>query len=113
MLSLKVEPASPSGEPARDVRPDVVWHDNDGRVAAFGWSAGDVHRVCMPGVADYAWSAGDDDVTARPDAAGDAQGVVEGFHRCVLPLALQTRGIQVLHASAVRGPDGVVGLCAR
>jgi hypothetical protein len=33
--------------------------------------------------------------------------------RAVLPLFLQRRGTQVLHASAVRGPHGVVAFCGR
>src|SRR5262245_55935428 len=33
--------------------------------------------------------------------------------RNVVPLLLQSRGIQVFHASAIRFQDGVVGLCGR
>jgi hypothetical protein len=37
--------------------------------------------------------------------------VRDGYHRFVLPLVLQARGLEVLHASAVRIPAGVVALC--
>jgi hypothetical protein len=95
-------------DPAVD---EVVWRDSDGQVAAYGSTTGSRHRMRMPGLATFAWRDGSDEVTARTAARKDA--VIDAFQRCVLPMALHTRGVQVLHASAVRGPDGVVALCAR
>jgi hypothetical protein len=89
----------------------VVWRDNDGQVAAYGSTTGSRHLMRMPGLATFAWRDGSDQVTAR--AAAERAAVVDAFRRCVLPMALHTRGVQVLHASAVRGPAGVVALCAR
>jgi hypothetical protein len=34
------------------------------------------------------------------------------YYRSVLPMALQVRGLEVLHASAVRTPRGVIAFCA-
>jgi len=79
-------------------------------VAAYGATAGSLHRMRMPGLATFAWRDGSDEVMAESaDAAHDA--VVDAFQRCVLPMALHTRGLQVLHASAVRGTHGVLALC--
>lgn len=105
--------ALPSGAAPPLGGPEIVWRDNDGQVAAIGWSDGGRHRLRMPGVAEYVWADGQDDVHAAPAPDVGRPAVAEAFHRCVLPLALQTRGVQVLHASAVRGPGGVVALCAR
>jgi len=42
---------------------------------------------------------------ARPDV------VLDAYRRRVLPMAVQVRGCEVLHASAVQSPAGIVGLC--
>jgi hypothetical protein len=49
---------------------------------------------------------------AAPPEVAEAE-LEDAFRRCVLPMALSTRGCQVLHAGAVLGPEGVVALCAR
>jgi hypothetical protein len=65
----------------------------------------------MPGLATFVWRDGSDEVTAV--TAGATRSAVEdAFERCVLPMVLHTRGLQVLHASAVRGPRGVLAFCA-
>src|SRR4051794_12106632 len=110
-MKLRVFTASPFGAAPAPAAEEVVWRDNDGRVAAYGSTTGSRHRMRMPGLATFAWRDGSDEVTAR--AAAERDVVVDAFQRCVLPMALHTRGLQVLHASAVRGRDGVVALCAR
>jgi hypothetical protein len=111
-MKLKVVTAPPSGAaPATAAPEEVVWLDNDGRVAAYGSTTGTRHLMRMPGLATFAWRDGSDQVTATTAAGRSA--VVDAFRRCVLPMALHTRGLQVLHASAVLGPAGVVALCAR
>jgi hypothetical protein len=67
----------------------------------------------FPGVALYHWSGTSPVVTATPDPAANETLVADAFRRCVAPMVLQTNGRQVLHASAVVLPDGVVALCAR
>jgi hypothetical protein len=111
-MRLRVVTAPPSGAAPTTAAPEeVVWLDNDGRVAAFGSTTGSRHCMRMPGLATFAWRDGSDQVTAR--TAAERSAVVDAFRRCVLPMALHTRGLQVLHASAVLGPAGVVALCAR
>jgi hypothetical protein len=39
--------------------------------------------------------------------------ILDAYYRSVLPMALQAQGAEVLHASAVFTPGGVVALCAR
>src|SRR5690606_18526516 len=38
--------------------------------------------------------------------------IQDSYQRCVLPLVLQAAGTEVLHASAVLTPRGVLALCA-
>lgn len=98
-------PAGQSGE--------TLWRDNDGRVAAYGCTDGARHWMRMPGVGTFHWRDGSDEMTvAAPPEVTEAV-VQDAFRRCVLPMALSTRGCQVLHAGAVLGPEGVVALCAR
>ena len=110
-MTLRVFTASPFGAAPGPGAEEVVWRDNDGHVAAYGSTTGYHHRMRMPGLATFAWRDGSDQVTAR--AAVERDAVFDAFQRCVLPMVLHTRGLQVLHASAVRSPDGVVALCAR
>jgi hypothetical protein len=65
--------------------------------------------VTIPGLASYRF--GDEgDVLAASLGASEAA-VEDAWYRSVLPLVLQARGTQVLHASAVWGRAGVVALC--
>jgi hypothetical protein len=50
---------------------------------------------------------------ATPARAQVRAQVIDHLMRAVVPLVLQSRGIQVLHASAIRLKDGVLGLCGR
>lgn len=91
----------------------TVWRDNDGRPVAFGQTLDDVHWVHLPGVGAYGFTTDADGVRAVPDEGADRELIEDAFRRMVLPLALQAQGREVLHASAVRTPDGVTALCAR
>lgn len=65
----------------------------------------------LPGVASFAFDPEQKEVTAFPDE-GVSKGVVaDAYRRAVLPMVQQTRGHQVLHASAVRTSAGVVAFC--
>lgn len=92
---------------------EKLWRDNDGRVAAYGRTDGARHQMRMPGVGTFHWRDGGDEMTVSArQGIGEAE-LQDAFRRCVLPMALSTRGCQVLHAGAVLGPEGVVALCAR
>jgi len=51
-------------------------------------------------------------VIARPHPSAGRGLVEDAYIRIVLPLALQVQGMEVLHASAVCSPRGVVAFCA-
>jgi hypothetical protein len=92
---------------------ETLWRDNDGRVAAYGRTDGTRHWMRMPGVGTFHWRDGSDEMTVAAPPRVSQAAVEDAFRRCVLPMALSTRGCQVLHAGAVLGPEGVVALCAR
>jgi hypothetical protein len=99
-------PARPSADLASN-----TWLDADGTPAAFGGSD-DVSRwLELPGVGSFRFGDGTQ-VTAFPQNGVTDETLEDAFRRIVLPLALQVHGEEVLHASAVVGPAGVVALCA-
>ena len=63
------------------------------------------------GVGTFTFEDAAHEVVAYPEADVDADLVTDAYRRTVLPLALQALGSEVLHASAVRTPSGVVALC--
>jgi hypothetical protein len=65
----------------------------------------------FPGLASFRFSSLGDEIAAAVGSAVKEELVVDAYHRNVLPMALQVRGREVLHASAVRSPAGVVALC--
>jgi hypothetical protein len=88
-----------------------VWRDTNGEVAAYGGHAWDGHWLRVPGVAEFRIKPDDETVDASVEA-GVSGGLVEDtFRRVVLPLALQVRGDEVLHASAALSAVGVVAFC--
>jgi hypothetical protein len=91
----------------------TVWRDDEGTAVAFGQTIGDLHWVHLPGVGAYSFAPDAPRVTALPEHGVGREVVEDAFRRMVLPLALQAQGREVLHASAVRTPDGVIALCAR
>jgi len=72
------------------------------RAAGFGW-------ITVPGLAAYRFGERGD-VSACRDGGND-EALEDTWFRSVLPLVLQARGTQVLHASAVLTPRGVLALC--
>ena len=87
------------------------WFDDRGELCM--WSTAREDRPCLvaPGFAVY--ELRDDAVVVTPFRPG-VEGVVgDTYWRSVLPLFLQHLGAQALHASAVVGPHGVVGICGR
>src|ERR687885_2742131 len=113
---LKLSIASPPATPPRlfeETDPDVeVWRHHDGTVTAYGTSCDGRHWMRMPGVGTFEFRTGSDVVGAFPEGDADDDLVRDAFRRAVLPMALQVLGREVLHASAVLGPRGVVALCA-
>jgi hypothetical protein len=111
-LDLTCAGAKAPARPFRDDAPRLVWRDVDDRPAAFGGSDASSAWMELPGVGAFRFGQADDRVLAYPDDGVEDELVEDAFRRIVLPMALQARGIQVLHASAVLGPRGVVAISA-
>ena len=92
--------------------PDIeLWRDNDGTICGHGGSLDGTYWMHLPGVATFRFSEEDGQITAIADTSAPRDQIADVYYRTVLPLALQARGIEVLHASAVRMRGGIVALC--
>src|SRR5688572_26772684 len=113
MFDLRFAPADAWRPPALDAaNPDIeLWRDNDGTICAYGGSLNGTCWMHLPGVATFSFSDENAEITATADGSAARGRIVDAYYRTVLPLALQTRGIEVLHASAVRMHGGIVALC--
>ena len=86
----------------------VRWDANDGLVL-HGFRAAGAGWITIPGVAAFGFAdAGP--VTVISDGASP-QEIEDTWVRSALPLVVQARGTQVLHASAVACARGAVALC--
>ena len=88
-----------------------AWPDHDGMIYAYGQVLGDEHWMHFPGLASFRFNSRGDDVAAALTRVEAEDSIRDIFHRRVLPMAIQVRGREVLHASAIRGPKGVVTFC--
>jgi hypothetical protein len=88
----------------------ATWPTNDG-VTLYGYRASGFGWVTAPGIAAYRF-APSGPVIASPNGGREVR-IEMVWLSSVLPLVVQGRGIQVLHASAVAGPGGIVALCGR
>lgn len=88
------------------------WRQADGTITAVGYSAGGWHWLHLPGVATFRFDEASPQVTAFAEPACGGQTLLDAFQRCLLPIALQARGFEALHASSVRAERGVVAFCA-
>jgi hypothetical protein len=87
-----------------------VWKGNDG-FEAYGYEARGYFWAQLPGLGVFRFREDDTEVVAVTEP-GVAEPVIEdAYHRNVLPLVLHLRGYEVLHASAVSAPGGLLVLC--
>ncbi len=89
-----------------------VWRELDGTVCAYGYTKDGLHWMYLPGVASFCFGDGVNGVTAVPHNVVREELILDAYRRNVLPMVLHTRGQEVLHASAILTPRGVVALCA-
>ena len=87
-----------------------VWHEH-GQVCAYGYPAHGQNWLHVPGLATFRFLRADQPVVGIPIGSADRVSVRDAFERTALPMALQSLGRQVLHASGVRGPTGVIAFC--
>jgi hypothetical protein len=112
---LRLELASSA---QHDLNPDrwsspIEWHDERGRLLARGGVADGRYQLDLRDTAVFEWTDESDVIRARAESEMAPEVLLEAFQRSVVPLVLHTRGVQVLHASAVLGPSGLCVLCAR
>jgi hypothetical protein len=90
-----------------------VWHDDRGVLCAYGGTEGRRCWMHFPGLASFSFDRDSEDVTASAPPTIGRDVLMATFHRAVLPMVLQARDTEVLHASGVRVPQGVMAFCAR
>lgn len=114
MLRLRVAPsnAATPAVPAPDEPGVEVWRHTDGTVVAFGGTQDRAHWMQLLNVGLFVFGEEADTVTAFPERDASPELVDDGFRRTILPMALQVLGRDVLHASAVLAPPGVIAFCA-
>jgi len=110
-MKLTVKRAGTSDDVPRWESAAEAWPDNDGAIYAYGQVFGDEHWMHFPGLASFRFNSGGDDVAAALARVEAEDSIRDVFHRRVLPMAVQVRGREVLHASAIRGANGVVAFC--
>lgn len=99
-------PAPESGPDAKTLR------NEDGQILAVSWTRGRDRFIHLPGLATFICSGDGSRVVASVERRVSQTAVAAAFKRSVVPLLLYFAGHEVLHASAVRSPKGVIGFCA-
>jgi hypothetical protein len=90
----------------------TIWRDGEGDIVAFGGTVPEGRWVTVPGVGSFVFRQLSDPIVGYPDQGVSDRLVEDAHRRTILPLALQALGREVLHASAVLAPSGVLALCA-
>ena len=88
-----------------------VWHSTDGSGWAYGYSVDGFCWMCLPGWVSFRFRPHTDEVLAVARTSLKQDFIHDTYRRQALPMILQVRGHEVLHASAVAMPQGVVALC--
>src|SRR3954447_26295884 len=103
---LVAAPQPDVGDPAT-----LVWVDYEGIPSAYFYRAEDEYWAYLPVVGAFR-SEPDGRVLAVPNEDAPDDLVVDTYRRTIAPMTLQLLGRQVLHASAIETPGGVIGFCA-
>jgi hypothetical protein len=90
-----------------------IWHDTEDAVVAYSATVDGQHWIDMPGIARFRFEGDGRKVKAHPHPPARAELVRDAYRRAVLPMVMQVRGTQVLHASAVVTERGIVALCGQ
>jgi hypothetical protein len=108
-LQLIIEHGTPRRSPAPALE---VWRDPEGMARGYVYSHDRRDCVRLPGLAVFEFEREGGHVKAFPEGPARPERIEDAFYRRVLPMALQARGCEVLHASAVQLSRGaVVGFC--
>jgi hypothetical protein len=84
----------------------VLAYDRDGAPSVYGWCRDGGLWVEVPDVVTFHLPVGGEVLTALPEKSVDSEAVLDSYYGAALPVIVQaTRGLEVLHASAVRVPS--------
>jgi hypothetical protein len=110
-LELVAAREAPSSLWAPSTTAATTWCDAAGGVVAYARASGERYWMDLPGLATFCFDERSDHVVAAPHPGIAADAVAELYWHSALPLVVQARGGEVLHASGVLMPRGVVALC--
>jgi len=88
-----------------------VWRDAAGRIVARCRAEDGRYWLELPGVATFRFNGENARVVAAPCPGIAPDALPRAYRHSALPLVLHARGHEVLHASAVLMPQGIVALC--
>jgi hypothetical protein len=88
-----------------------VWREADGTAFAYCSTVDGLHWVEIPGIARFGCELATGEVDVVPDPGVGPEVVGEAYRGTALPMILQARGAEVLHASANLTERGVVAFC--
>lgn len=103
--------AAPADLPGVAPADAEIWRDPDGAVFALSYVRDGRHRVDLPELVSFVFDRTGEEVRAIPHPPARPELIREVFEHSALPLVLQALGTEVLHASAVLAPRGVVAFC--
>ena len=89
-----------------------IWYENDGSVSAWGYIEQGYHWMGFPEFATYRFSLDSDEVVVFPHHVAQIELIWDTFYRNVVPMVIQAKGQEALHASAVLTENGVIAFCA-
>jgi hypothetical protein len=87
------------------------WREADGTAFAFCATVYGVHWIDMPGIARFGFERAPGEVDVVPYPGVGPEVVGDAYRGTALPMILQARGVEVLHASANLTERGVVAFC--
>jgi hypothetical protein len=90
----------------------LAWRDKAGQLVGRAYVEDGKHVVELDGIARFTFAEGGPEVVAAPAPGVADELVAEYFRRWIIPVAVQVRGVEVLHASAVVFSQGVAAFSA-
>jgi hypothetical protein len=112
-FDLVIEDAGKCAPRQRASAEAEVFRTADGRVAAVAYRRAQYHCLRIPSVGTFCFAPNLPEVRLFRESGAHPEHVEDTYFRVVLPIASQLHGRQVLHASAVLLPQGIVALCGR
>lgn len=103
--------STPSTALGTPLAPVTQWRDVDGAICVEGALHSNGAWVEVRGMGRYVSRPEEEFVIGFPASGVDSDTFNDTFNRSVLPLLVQLKGAQCLHASGVSTPAGLIALC--